>query len=311
MLMRNMLVLAMAQAAFGTPAAPVPGTHAVQCQSAMPAPINLEMVSRRLLKGHKGNFGTFGVGEHRMIEFEVECGSSGAAGTAPRFAPLLLGCGMSETLSVGVSATYNLVNSGEPYYTLYCYLDGLRFVLEDAKGTVSFEFNAKQVPVMKYRYIGKYVAMTDTALPGGAVFTNQARPMTVGKANTPTFTLHGTAVKLQSFTFELGNQLEWRDLVNFQGVVSTDRAPTANTVFELEAVATKNWAEIARVGTEGALQLIHGVGAGNVVQVDMPKINPNGAPSISDANGIAMLTVPWNVNPNAAAGSDEIVLTFK
>lgn len=311
MLMRNILVLAMAQVAFGTPAAPVPGTHAIQCMTAMPSPIKLEFVPRTLLKGYKGNFGSFGVGEYRMIEFEVECGSAGAAGTAPRFAPMLLGTGMSETLSAGVSATYNLVNSGEPFYTIYCYLDGVRFALEDAKGTVSFEGNAKAVPKLRFRYIGKYVAMTDTALPAGAVFTNQARPQTIGKTNTPTFTVHGTPVVLSQFSWDLGNQLEWRDMPNFQGVVCTDRAPTANIVFELTSVATKNWAELARLGTEGALQMIHGVGAGSIVQFDMPKINMNAEPTISNDNGIAMLNTSWSINPNAAAGSDEIVATFK
>lgn len=311
MLMRNMLVLAVAQAAFGTAGAPVPGTHAIQCRTVMPSPINLEFQQRTLLKGYKGNFGSFGAGEHRVIEFEVECGSSGAAGTAPRFAPLLIGCGMAETLSAGVSATYNLVNSGEPFFTLYCYLDGVRFALEDAKGTVSFEGNAKGIPVLKFRYVGKYVAMTDTALPGGAVFTNQARPQTIGKTNTPTFTVHGAAVRMTQFSWDLANQLEWRDMPNFQGVVCNDRAPTCNVTFEMDTVATKNWAEIARLGTSGALQMIHGIGAGNIVQVDMPALTASAAPTVGNDGGVAMYQTQWAVNPSSAAGSDELVLTFK
>ena len=311
MLMRNMLVLAIAQAGFGVPGAPAAGVNAIQCRSAMPAPIKLEFVQRTLLKGYKGNFGKLGAGEHRMIEFEVEFGGSGAAGTAPRYAPLLLGCGMSETLNAGVSAVYNLVNSGEPYYTLYCFLDGVRFVLEDAKGDVSAEMNAKGIPVLKFRYVGKYVAMTDAVLPAGAVFTNTAKPQTVGKTNTPTFSLHGVDVKMQSFSWALNNQLEWRDLVNFQGVVSTDRAPTCSVGFELGTVAEKNWPELARLGTTGALQMVHGVGAGNIVQVDMPALRMAAEPTLSNDAGIAMLQTQWDVNPNSDAGSDELVLTIK
>jgi len=311
MLTRNMLVLAIAQAAFGTPGAPAVGVNAIQCRTAMPSPINLEFVQRPLLKGHKGNFGSFGVGEYRMIEFEVECGSSGAAGTAPRFGPLLIGAGMSQTLNAGVSAVYQPVNSGEPFMTLYCFLDGLRFVLEDAKGSVAMEANAKGVPVLKFRYIGKYVAMTDTPLPAGAVFTNQARPQTVGKTNTPTFTLHAVPVAMQAFGWDLANRLEWRDLPNFQGVVSPDRAPTCSVTFETTTVAAKNWAEVARLGTSGALQMIHGIGAGNIVQVDMPALTASSAPSLSDDAGTSMTQTQWAVNPNSAGGGDELVLTFK
>lgn len=312
MLMRNMLVLAVAQAALGTPGTPAAATNAIQCRTAMPSPINLEFQQRTLLKGYKGNFGSFGAGEHRVIEFEVECGSSGAAGTAPRFAPLLIGCGMAETLSAGVSATYNLVNSGEPFFTLYCFLDGVRFALEDAKGSVSFEGNAKGIPVLKFRAIGRYVAMTDTPIPGGIDVTAFKRPMTVGKVNTPTFTVHGVAVKMQSFSWDLGNQLVWRELVNYSGPQSTDRAPTASVVFELDSVAaSKNWGELARLGTEDALQMIHGVGAGNIFQVDMPKIGLAADPTITEVDGVAMLNTQWSVNQNSSAGLDEIVLTVK
>lgn len=309
MLMRNMLLLAVAQGAFGTPGTPVPGTHAIQCRALAPSPINAETVKRTLLKGYKGNFGSFAVGEYRQLEIEIELGSSGAAGTAPRFAPLLIGCGAAETISAGVSAAYQPVNSGEPYYTLYCYLDGLRFSLEDAKFTSSFELNAKQIPVMKVTAIGKYVAMTDTALPGGAVFTNTADPLPVGKVNTPTFTIHGEAVKLTSFSLDWGNQLVWRDMPNFQGVVCNDRMPTARAVFELGAVASKNWPEIRRLSTSGALAIVHGVGAGKIVQIDAPAMVMNADPTLSEDQGITMVNTSWDLRPSS--GNDEFVFTFK
>lgn len=309
MLMRNMLVLALAQASFGTPATPLPGSHAVACRSAAPAQINSETVKRTLLKGYKGNFGSFAVGEYRQLEMEVELGSSGAAGTAPKFGAMLIGCGAAETISAGVSAAYAPVNSGEPYYTLYCYLDGLRFALEDAKATVVFEMNAKQIPVMKYTWIGKYVAMTDTALPGGAVFTAQADPFTVGKANTPTFTIGGVALRLQSFSLDWGNQLVWRDMPNFQGVVCNDRMPTARAVFEQDTMAVQNWAEVRRLGTKLALAIVHGVGAGKIVQIDAPKLQMNADPTMSEDSGITQVSTSWDVMPTS--GSDEFLFTFK
>ncbi len=311
MLMRNMLILAIAQAGFGTPGVPVAGTNAILAQTATPSIINAEYIKRPLLKGTKGNFGQFAVGEHREIEFTVELASAGAAGSPVKYAPLLIGSGMSETISAGVSATYNLVNSGEPWMTLYCYLDGVLFTLTDAKLTHTVEANAKGIPVLKFRAMGLYTPMTDTALPGGVSFTGFTKPKTVGKVNTPTFTIHGIAVRMESFGWDLGNQLVWRDVPNFQGAICNDRMPTARAVFELTTVASKDWGETARLNTEAAMQMIHGVGAGNVVQIDAPKFQLSADPTISDTNGIAMCNTQWSVNPNAAAGNDELVYVFR
>ena len=81
--MSNMVLLAMKQTAKGTPAAPVPGTHAILCRGLTPQPIKGKFVERNLIRGSKGNQGALFTSEHRVFEFEVELAGSGAAGTAP------------------------------------------------------------------------------------------------------------------------------------------------------------------------------------------------------------------------------------
>jgi hypothetical protein len=309
MLMRKMLVLAIAQAGLGVPGAPVPATHAIQVKTAMPSLINAEYVKRTLLRGTKGNQGTFTVGEHRVIEFEVELAHSGAAGTAPPIAPLLLGSSFAETISAGVSAVYNLHSNNATYLTMFCYLDGVLIKLEDAWGTVSADLNPKGIPVLKFRFMGKYVPITDVATPAGASFAAFLKPKPISKANTPTFTVHGIAAKASAFSWDLANALEWRELLNYSGVNSNDRQPTARVTFELTTVAVKDWAEAVRLNTEAAIQMIHGVGAGNIVQLDMPKFQFTADPSIQDVQGVAMLSGQGSLNPNL--GDDELVLTFK
>jgi len=309
MLMRKMLVLAIAQAGVGVPGAPVPATNAIQVRTAMPSLINAEYVKRPLLRGYKGNQGTFTVGEHREIEFEVELAPSGAAGTAPPIAPLLLGSSFAETITAATSAVYNLHSNPATYLTIFCYLDGVLIKLTDAWGTVSSELNPKGIPVLKFKFVGNYVPITDTVAPGGANFAAFLKPKPISKANTPTFTVHGIPVKASAFGWDLATGLEWRELLNSSGVISPDRQPTARCTFELTTVAVKDWAETLRLNTEAAIQMIHGTGAGNIVQLDMPKFQFTADPTIQDVQGVAMLSGQGSLNPNV--GDDELVLTFK
>lgn len=306
--MKNMTLLAMKQTALGTPAAPVPGTNAILCRGLTPQPIKGKFVDRNLIRGAKGNYGAIVAGEHRVFEFEVELAGSGAAGTAPKFAPLLLGCDFAETLTASVSAVYQPHGVAGDYLTLFAYLDGILLKLTDAKGTVSFTMNAEEIPVMKYTFIGKYEEVTDVAFPTGLVFTGFQKPLTVGDTNTATFSIAGLDLVTQSFSLDVANQTTWRDLINFAGVRSPDRKPTASAVFEMTKVATKNWAEDVRLGTEMALSIVHGTTAGNIVSIAAPKLQFNAEPSLSDTDGVAMLNASFAVMPNA--GNDEVVLSF-
>lgn len=308
--MKNLLLTAKEETVSGTDAAPTAAVNSILCRGFMPSLIEAEFVERNLIRGAKGNYGQLAVGEHRIFEFEVELAGSGAAGTAPKWAPLLKACGFNETLTASTSAVYALVGGGEPTLTLYGYLDGQLFKMVRSKGDVSFELNAKSIPVMKFRFIGQYSAGTDVTFPTTASFTGFQQPLTVGKVNTPTFSFFGITPPMQGFTFNLANQLVWREMVNLSGPVSPDRKPAGQAVIELpDTIAAMNWSETVRLGTTGTCQLLHGTTAGNRVQLDFPKLQVAGKPTLSNDNEIAMLTVPFSAQPNSGAGNDEFVLT--
>lgn len=307
--MKNLVLLAKQEVTTGVDPTPTPAANSILVRGFTPQMINAEFVERNNIRGYKGNFGSLAVGVHRVFEFEVELAGSGAAGTAPKWAPLLMACGFSETLVASTTATYQPISTGDTTVTLYGYLDGLLFKMLGCKGTVSFEMNSKQIPVMKFKFIGEYSTPTDTAFPSGMVFTGFQKPLTVGKVNTPTFTIHGLAGVCQNLGFDVANNLVYRDLIGASGPYSSDRKPVGNATIEVPTVAAANFAEIARLGTEGALQVIHGTVAGNIIQIDMPKTQINAAPSISNDNELAMLGLAFSINPNA--GNDEIVIVAK
>lgn len=307
--MKTMALLAIAQSAKGTPGTPVPGTNAILCRGLVPTPIKGNFVDRNLIRGAKGNYGGIFAGEYRQFEFEVELAGAGAAGTVPKYGPLLKGCALSETVSAGVSVTYQPVATVGSYMTLFAYIEGSLIKLTDALGTVSFTLNAGEIPMMKYSFIGKYEAMTEPGAPSGLVYTGFTKPVVVGDTNTAVFTLSALNLVVQSFGLDLANTVVWKDLINDAGARNYDRKPTASAVFELGTVTEKNWAESVRTGEEMALAITHGLTAGNIVQIACPKLQFSAEPSISDADSTAMLSGSFAVMPNA--GNDEMVLTIR
>ncbi len=307
--MRNMLVLAGVQTAQGTPLALTTAANAVLCRSAGPSLLNAEFVKRPLIRGAMGNYGSDPTGIYRSLEIEVELAGSGTAGTKPGQAALLIGCRMTETITAGSKVDYQPATTGEKYLTLECYLDGVKFKLTDAIGTVSFELSPGGYPIAKYKFIGVYETLTDTPNPTGAVFTTQLKPLLVNKTNTPVFTIDALALPTSAFSLDLGNDIAWRELINYAAPDQADRNPTASLTVELGTVAAKNWGESIRSGSTMPLAITHGLTAGNIVKFAAPKLLVNAEPSLTDDRGNAMLQMNFDVTPNA--GNDEFVITFQ
>jgi transcriptional regulator of nitric oxide reductase len=194
------------------------------------------------------------------------------------------------------------------FATLHYNLDGVLFKMTDAKGTVSFELNAKGIPVMKFKFIGLYSTPTDAAVPTNVDYSGFKEPLAVNSVNTPTVALHGVAGKVQSLSVDMANQTVYRNLIGYEGIIITDRQPTGSITMELESVATKDWYTTVKNGTLGTLAVTHGTVAGNIVQLAAPKVQVLD-PSFSDSDGIAMLTCKLDVQPNV--GNDEFTLTVR
>ncbi len=307
--MKKMLLLAKKEVTEGVDSTPTAAANAILCRALMPEPITAEQVQRNLIRPYKGNSGSLTVGEHRKLTMEVEIAGAGTAGTAPAWGLLLEACGFAETITPGTDVVYDLVSEGEPTLTLYCYLDKTKFIITNAKGTVSFELNAKGIPVMKFEFIGTYIAATEeVAMPTGVDYTKFKQPKTVGKTNTPVFSFHGLAAKASAFSINLANALAWREMIGYAGPTSPDRQPTGSVTMEMPSVAVKDWAEVVREGTTGACALTHGTVAGNIVQFAMPATQCKPF-SLQDDQSNAMINMPFDINP--VDGDDELSITVK
>lgn len=247
-------------------------------------------------------------GRHVILEFSVEASSSGAAGTAPAHGSALLrGSGHAEVINVGVDVQYNLISAAYESATLYWFMDGQRHRVLGWRGSMRFEARANQRPMHRFRGIGLYTGPTASAPPAPS-FTAWRKPQIVSQAQTPTMTIHGTAVVLRSLSIDLGQRVVHRDLVGSESVQILGRSPSGEALIEAPALGTKDWFASAAAETLGALQMIHGVGAGNIVQVDAPQVKVM-KPAYQNEDGAAMLRLGLNILPSA--GDDEIKFTFK
>jgi hypothetical protein len=307
-LMRNVLLLAKLESVVGTDPVPTAGLNAMLARAITPQPVVAEFAERTNIRPYFGTGGQVAVAQHSECELEIELASSGAAGTAPAWGPLIQACGFSETITASTDVKYAPVTSNPKTVTLYYYLDGVLHKMSYSRGDVTLEMSAKSIPVMRFKYTGLYTPATDTPLPSGADYSGFMAPLAVNKVNTPSMTLHGISAAMQSLSISMGNQVVYRNLIGSESVKMTDRKPSGQTSIEMVPVASYAWHEAVRLGTLDAFSIVHGTSAGSIIQIDAPKVQLTN-PQYADSDGIAMINLGLNFQPDT--GNDEIIITVK
>lgn len=307
LLYRKRLILAKTETTYGVDPTPTGAANAIQTSGLQITPIQANMLDRNLDRISLGNDISIHDGVHVSCQFDVEIAGSGAAGTAPAWAPLLLACGFAETVVASTSVTYDPVSTGFESVTIYYNIDGQLHKITGAMGTVSFNLSPGSLPVMSFQFTGIYNAPSSSALPTPTL-TAFVQPLPVNDTNTPTFSLHSTALVMESFSLDLANDVQYRNVVGDEKVLIVDRAPTGSCTFEAPALSSKNWFTTAVANTTGAFQMIHGTSAGNIIQFDAPAVQVT-EPNYAESQGVATLSTNLKFIPTDA-GDDEIQITL-
>ncbi|WP_425417330.1 phage tail tube protein [Oricola indica] len=304
---RKLAVLAKVHSAYNTDPVPTAGANAMLMTEVDLQPLAGEEVSRDLLLPYLGHQGVELTGDYVRLEGSVEIAGAGGAGDVPAFGALLRGCGLAETVNAGTSVVYEPVSAGEEAVAIYYYLDGVRHIILGARGNVTMSFVPKQIPRFRFTFMGLVGTISDTALPAADV-SAFVRPVSVSKAQT-TLELHSVSALIsESVEVNLGNAIEMRHLIGSESAEMTDRQSTGTAVLEAPLLASKNWFAAAQARTRDALQLVHGTTAGNIVQLDAPKVEI-GRPTQGSSQGIANLSLPLMLTPDS--GDDELSITVK
>jgi len=304
-------ILAKTESSYGSDSTPTGSANAIQVSALEINPAESEVLSRDLIRSYLGNSPQLIANTRVSVTFTVEYAGSGAAGTAPKYGPLLEACGFGETIVSSTSVTYAPISTTPESVTIYVDSDGIRHKVTGARGTFSLSLNANQIPVYNFTMTGQYVAPTDTASPT-LTFSNQADPEIFNDTNTTGFTLFSaTGLALQSAEIDLGNDVVYRELVNSsKDVLITDRAATANFVIEAPALSVKDFFALSVAGTSGNLSIVHGATAGNIITLSSPSTGLSlGNPTYSEDQGIVMLNIPTTMVPSSA-GNNELTLAY-
>jgi hypothetical protein len=310
-LTRKKFLIAKIESNYGVDPSPVGGSDAVQVSSLEITPIESDNVQAAAFQGFLGNStrSTLVANKRVSVTFDVELGGSGTAGTAPAFGPLLKSCGLSETISAGVSVTYAPVSSSFSSATIYCFYDGTQHKITGARGSVSFNMAAGQFGVMSFNFIGIYNAPDNTALSGTFTVANQAAALEVNDTNVTTATFHGvTSVRLESFDLALNNELLYKETASNKEVIITNRAAGGTAVIEAPAIGTTDFFAKAVATATGSSSFVLGATAGNIVTLNAAQTDITGC-SYADTNGVIALSMPYLALPTTA-GNNEMSLVF-
>ena len=303
---RRRTILAKIETTYGTDSTPTGVANAILVRNMSITPLNAEMVSRDLVRPYMGSSEMLVASKYVGIEFEVEMAGSGTAGTAAKYSPLLRACGLSETISAGVSVTYGPVSSGFESATLYHNVDGVLHKITGARGNAEFTINARSIPVIKFTMTGIYNAPSDAALPT-IDYSGFQSPIAANTTNTTGFSMMSFSGVLESLSLTLGNTVNYRSLIGAESVLITDRAVSGTAVFEAPLIASKDFFAAALSSTLGNLAITHGTVAGNKFTIGSSFIDI-GQPTYTDNDGITMLSVPFVAVPSSV-GNNEISFT--
>lgn len=307
LLLRKRVILIELETTYGTETGiAVTGADAVLVTDLSITPQSSDVVSRNLIRPYLGASQQLLANTRVECTFSVELAGSGTAGTAPQYRKALLACGLNEdATSVTDTVSYTPVSENFESVTIHYMIDGVRHMVRGCRGTFSLNATVGEIPQINFSFTGLYVAPDDATLVT-PTYSNQSAPLIFKNGNTTSFELLSYAGALQSFSFDLGNSLVYRELIGgSKEVLITDRAATGSVSIEAVKMATKNYFDSAvdDDATLGNLQFTHGTVAGNKAQFTSSKIDI-GDVSYGDQDGIAMLEIPYTCVPDTAANTD-------
>ena len=306
---KRLAMLIKAETTYGTDAAPAAADGIIASNITF-TPLDGEEVRRDLMLPYLGNQGMILTATYGRLEFDVEIAGSGTPATPPKYSALLRTAGFAATIAAGPtpppSVTYSIVETGVESGTVHFVSDGVRHIFLGGQANIVLNFVPNQIPKFRVTYTGLLGAVSDAAMPT-VTMTGWTTPVPVSKANT-TLALHGWSAVAESLTIDLGNTITPRHLIGDERVIITDRQSTGTAVVEAKSIATIDWFARARNATTGALSLVHGTTAGNIVEITAPAVQI-GKPSQGQTDNIVNYSLPLMLQP--VAGRDELTITVR
>lgn len=250
-----------------------------------------DTVERERVRQGFGAFEETNTAPRTSRQIRVPYSGSGTKGTPPSFSSLLRCCAMSETIdeaTVGEEKViYEPVSEGMESVSLLWWSDGELQVMPGVRGTWTRSSDVKAFPYIQFDVMGLYQRPTTaTAITG--VVAPQAKEVPVNKMNS-SFEMDSFLARMQTCSFDVGNTVVHRHLVNYEGIHITDRRASGQLTIEAPRIDEYNIfpkIESHEIIELSAVSFVHGTVAGNIVEMVFPRAQLS-APQESDTDGIA------------------------
>lgn len=299
-------VLLKVEPAYGTDPTPTGAANYIEARNVSLTSFEADAIDRNIMMPHFGNGGKIVSTIWSKLSFEVALAPSGVAGDAPLWGPILLGLGFAETLSAGVSVTYNLVSASISGLTAYLNIDGVLYKFIGCRGEAKVTMSTKGLPILQVELTSQYTAPSTAAAPA-LTTTGWMVEEAVNSVNTGKLTVNGVDLAWSQFDWACGNDIKRIDLPGPQREVAImDRKPTASATVLAPALAVFDPYALAAANTPILISNTHGLVAGKKVKTDL-KATITG---ISEDQIEGMVAYKLGFTPTPVSGNDEITLSL-
>lgn len=242
----------------------------------------------------------------------------GVAGTAPKWADLLLALGFAEAvLASPARVEYTPVSTGFKTGTAYVYADGVLYKSVGMLGTGTLDFTVGQTPKALLEMTGLHVQQATGSIAAPAM-TNWQVPVVVNPTSVVDVKLGGTYAAgtisggtiypSRGVTINLGNDVQHIQLCSDEYISIPDRQMSAQVTLSLTAAQEVSFVDSCRDGTETTLAFEVGTVSGLIVKAFMPRaILRNPRPV--NQQGVRLMQFDVDVCPSSA-GNDELRLVL-
>lgn len=311
------IIAAVAESTYGTYASPTPAANAMAVFNHVVTPMESEEVRRQVERGFPGvNPSTYTAIRQRH-QFSTELAGSGVVDTATFWAPLLRGClfaAPSVTAATRVDYPLDSAGDGGSISLVAFKGENARHRIRGARGTASLVFEERAIPRTEWDFVGllEGTSPMDAGAPGTINLPTPPVGQEVSLLNT-VIQLGGFTLGVRRLSISLGNKVEFFSTTGQRAVVfgkdeSGDRrAVVADAVFELPNPATRNFFADILPRTELAFSLIHGLTAGNIIEITSARAVLGRATYSVEQNRVFM-NCPIEFIPSAA-GNELVVRT--
>lgn len=313
---RNSAILAKTEVTYGTDPTPTGGANAILVSNLSITPLNAQNAPRDLIRGYFGGSEQLVGNSYVECKFDVELAGSGAAGTAPAYGPLLIGCGMAETVTATYHVVYDPISANQKGTTIWYYIDGVKHVLNGARGTFEVKMGLGERPVMSFTFMGLDGGVTAAALPSQTLTAFKA-PIAITDTNTSDFTLGsaltlgsaiptitgGTTYPSRGISVNYGNTINHVPLLGGESVDIVNRDTVGKVSLDLTAAQQATFHTDIKANTTTTATFLHGTTAGYKIALSalaVQRINP----AYSEYQGRVLTDLDLRFLPSS--GNDEL-----